>query len=237
MSYIILQGTEYPDPIFVIAGMEHNDVSSIYKSYIIQYFITENQAKQYYFQTENIPIKDVCYTIDDIMNTIGARQYSQGLFYSIIPLFYYLTGISEGWTKPDIDFEVEIQTYTTLIEQSHNIDLKDLLISLNFDISNYTGLKKFKENSIANNQMGNLTEDSSVLDWFLYYWKSNCQTDIELKNIVSSVDTAPSLTEEQQIRKENNYSFFESNSDRYEIKQDGSVYDKVQNLWIVGGEN
>ena len=42
------------------------------------------------------------------MNTIGARQYSQGLFYSIIPLFYYLTGISEGWTKPDIDFEVEI---------------------------------------------------------------------------------------------------------------------------------
>lgn len=235
MSYIV-SGTTIPDPYFAIAGMDLLDLTNIYKLTIGNYFNTNYKAQLYYKQTDGIEIKENKYTMEDVVNFI-CYHYQAGTtnVISVVPLFFYLSCVSENWTL-EINFESELNSY---LNQYTGGEFKDFLNDLteNYSFDLFPGLKIFKENSLSQEEEGQVTmpEDASLLDWFLLFWKNGCVTDIVIPNKTILSTSGNDFNEEQQQRYDSIQEMIQNNPEIYEVYDNGSIYDKSANIWLVGG--
>lgn len=247
MSYII-QGTTYPNPDLSITSMDLIDLKNIYSKIISNYLLTDYNAQLYNYQTKDVAIKEYKYQEDSIINIICYQYDNNNSLVSVVPLFFYLSCITKNWTEEQENLQTFIQEYLNTYNQG---DLKTLLetFSKNLSFENFPGLAKFKEyilkkdeEYLLNYPDGKLqtpvTANSSLLDWFLFFWQNNCYFNIEIPNkttIVKNPDL--NFNTDQQQRYDTIYKMFESNPDKYTIYPNGSVYDNIRQIWIVGGVN
>lgn len=234
MSYII-QGTGYPDPELSFLGMDFSDLRYIYKEKIGNYMITEQSVKNYFFTTEKIPVLNIVYPIETIYNLMCFHQHEQNVV-SVIPLFFYFCCKTKNWTYT-VDFSTTLSEYIDLVTLETTKSLKEVLenFSKDYTFNDFLGLKKFKEDYLKQSTIEeNINKNSSLLEWFLVYWKNNCLLFNPLPNVTINRSMKTTLSEEEQQRYDNNYSFFKKHPEQYVVYTNGSVYDSVHKKWIVG---
>ena len=193
MSYII-QGTEYPDPPLEYLNMELEDLKSIINQKIKQYLNIEQNLlnqKQNTVNNNQENDKKILFYPEVVSDFLWFQYEGIGII-SVLPLFFYFCAKTNSGTI-EIELSEILQEYKDFIAQIPEDKtlqeyLQEYSNTLSFD--NFLGLSAFKVQYLEmQKEFKTLTEDNSLFDWFIEYWKNNCQLINNMPNTSTNRDT------------------------------------------------
>lgn len=204
MSYIVNR-TDFNDPAIAIYNMDLQDLFQIYQSKIQNYFGSQQQAIKFYkWNDEDIEEKELIDDINNIIRIICFQFLDQNMISCPI-LFAYFTCLTNDWSLP-INFEEELINFSTLT-------IKEIRAVLNqYNSINFPALRKYIEN-VQNNSTEILADtirdengmikdisDFDLLDWFLLFFKNDCNITVIFENKIVTTSSFEGFSQEQLER-------------------------------------